>query len=135
MRLRQAMPFSDTYILGEYLSFGDFLLAAVAAIVLVWFVRQITKAKRFFGMTPEEYRTMQINRIIQRCYLLFPKTTFCFDGRTFKRGMLIRVTTRTQTFEGRLMGLNDDNVFCVLTQIHVAADILDNIMEIMELDE
>jgi len=130
------MPFSDVNIVGEYLSLGDFLFAAVAAIIGVWVTRNVSAFIRGFFTTPEEHRRVQIHRIIQRCHLMFHKTTFSFDGKTFSRGMLIRVVTKkNETFEGRIVGLDDNNTMCIITKMDIMADILDNILEIIVLDD
>lgn len=136
MRIRQAMPFSDVNIIGEYLSLGDFLLAAITALIVVWIVRGISKRVKFVKMPPEELRNIYAEKMAQWCRLMFPQTTLSFGGQTFTRGMQIRVITReNRTFEGSFIGINEDNAICVMTETKLEADILDNILEIILVDE
>jgi len=134
--LRQSMPFSENYIISGYISFGDVLLATLMSVIIVWAIRKTRSLLTLFSLSPDEFREMQIVRIAERCHMMFPNTSLNFGGKTFTRGMLIRVTTRANTtFEGRFMGRSDDNVICVMTKIQIAADILDNILEIIAIDE
>jgi hypothetical protein len=67
---------------------------------------------------------------------MFPKTIFDFGGKTYTRGMLIRITTHAEnTIEGRFLGLNEDNIICVITKTQISAEILDSILEIISIDE
>jgi len=141
MRIRQAMPFSDVRIVGEYLSLGDVLLAVIVAVVGVWVYRNIYAFIRGFFATHEEYRQVMFIQMIRKYQAMFPKTTLSFGGETFTRGMLIRVVTKNQqtqseeTFEGRFIGMDDNKTICVVTRSNVVADILDNILEIIQLDD
>jgi len=129
------MPFSDVSIVGEYLSLGDFLLAAIAAAVILWIIKLASLRVAVGRMTPEEFKNAYLNRIIQRCYMMFPQTTFSFAGKTFTRGMAIRVTMKDKRkFEGSLIDMSHENVICVLAESQISADILDNILEIIELN-
>jgi len=134
--LRQSMPFSESYIFGEYLSLGDVILATLLAVFGVWIVRVIRTTFAVISLTPDEFRERQIIKIAERCHVMFPNTSVEFGGKTFIRGTIIRVTTRANTtFEGVFMGRSDNDVICVMTKIQVAADILDNILEIIAIDE
>lgn len=132
--LKNSFPFQDISLVKGILTLGDFLFCAVFAFIITWVVLRISRIFRFFtvGFNPIGYRTGDVNKIIQKCYKLFPNETVLFKGKTFTRGMIVKVTTMAQkTFEGRLIGLNSENIICVLTKSHIAADILDNISEIV----
>jgi hypothetical protein len=135
-QLRNLMPFSDSFIIGEYLSVGDFIFAVIAAFVAVWCIRRLAALVNFLSMSPEEYRQYQFNRIIDRCYALFPRAALIFGGRIFIRGMSIRVTSVTnRTIEGRFMGVNKHGVICLMLESEISAEILDNVLEIMIIEE
>jgi hypothetical protein len=72
--------------------------------------------------------------LMDRCYALFPIETVQFRGETFTRGMMVRVRTISCTFEGRLLGSNDRDVVGVLTRRKIAADLLENIEEIVKVE-
>jgi hypothetical protein len=69
-------------------------------------------------------------KIMERCYLLFPREIVQFHGVTFHRGMIVRVVTDKQkVFEGRLIGLSNDNMLCVLTNRYIVAQELHKVNE------
>jgi hypothetical protein len=61
-----------------------------------------------------------------------------FRGETYRRGMNIRlVTTQSKIIEGKFLGLNHDNMICLMTRGLIIAQALKNIeqMEILDLRE
>ena len=116
----------------------DVFFAALAALVLTAFFRGISKIYGAVFKRPVQFgfKARDINRIIQKCYALFPNEVVVFRGEIFKRGMTVRVTTNNKKIiEGKLIGLNSENIFCVLTNTFIAADILDNVTEMVILPE
>ncbi|MDR1705258.1 MAG: hypothetical protein LBS19_11325 [Clostridiales bacterium] len=112
------------------------LIAAAAAAVITFMIIKARALYRAVMNYPAElnFRTRNIKEVMEHCCLLFPMETFIFKGRNYKRGMMIRVTTMSkQTFEGKLIGLNADNVLCVVAKGMIQADILDHITDISEL--
>lgn len=134
---KDKFPFQDISIIKGLLTVGDVLYCAVAAFFITWIILRVSKIFRFFTVSLKmvDYEAGDINRIIQKCCQLFPNETVLFHGKKFTRGMIVKVTTRAEkTFEGKLIGLNNENIICVLTKNHIAADILDNIADIVAVE-
>ena len=114
----------------ELLSFWDIVLAALAALFLTRLIRRF--ARLFSGA----YNPLQMSRIVENFYQLFPFDCLVFKGITFRRGMLVRVTTVTSKIvEGLLIGVNKDDELCVITRTYISTNVLDNIAEITLLEE
>ncbi len=121
----------------EYITLSDITYVAVISLILTYIYLKISKLLNI-GKRPGtlNYDKNEMNRILAKCYSLFPNENLNFKGINFKRGMIVRVTTAgNKTFEGRLIGSNSQNVVCVLTKTYIAADILDNISEIIMLED
>lgn len=119
------------------LTIQDILYAAILAFFFTWLIQNISKIFRIVITRPTEfdYQLKDISKIMKKCYSLFPKEIIQFHGKTFKRGMNVRVTTvQNKTFEGELIGLNNENMLCVLTNSNIVAHELDSIedMKIIE---
>ncbi len=115
------------------LTLNDIVFAAVLAFIITWVIQSFSKVLNFVTNMPSEvlYPKGDTSGIIQKCYSLFPKEILQFNGKTIKRGMIVRVTTiQNKVFEGRLIGCNKDNVVCVLTAKYVVAHELNNIENI-----
>ncbi len=116
------------------LSMSDILYVALLAFVITWVIQNISKNFKLIITKPAEinYNQTDVNKIIQRCYGLFPRDIISFQGKTFKRGMNVRITTnQKKIFEGRLIGQNSENMLCVLTNKYVVAQDIENIDEII----
>ena len=102
----------------------DLLTAAFFALVIVilirlmgWAFRTVIIRTRHINFNPK-----QINEVRKRCSHLFPIENLKFNGATFKRGTIIRVTTRQQSaIEGEFMGTNRNNMICLVTDERVIA--------------
>lgn len=119
------------------LTANELLFAAGLALFLTWVITTVSKSFRIVISRPAEflYPPEEINKIIQRCYNLFPKDSILFRGKTYKRGMNIRIkTNQHKIIEGQLIGQNKDNMVCVLTTKYVVAQDLENIEEIFVLE-
>ena len=126
------MPFADIPALGNLLSVGDILLAMIIGLVATFFIARI---RNFLLAITQPMNMMRspndLKGVIRRCYRLFPMQVFDFNGITINRGMFIRVkTNNSQVFEGLFVGINKENIICVLTKEKLAADMLENISEI-----
>lgn len=122
--------------MSVHLTIGHITYSAVLALFLTWLILTISKSFKIVISRPTalDYKPGDINKIIQRCYNLFPKDIIKFQGETFRRGMNVRITTsQHKIFEGRLIGSNHENMVCVLTAKYVVAHDLENIQEIKEL--
>ena len=116
------------------MSSGDILMAAVLALVITWFIINLTGIIRAVTKGPGSaevgFKERDLGRILERCYMLFPRDVVHFHGQTYKRGMTVRVTTvKNRIYEGRLIGLNSQDVLCVLTSTNIVANELDKIEE------
>jgi len=117
---------------------SDCLYAGILAVIFTWLITNITKIYRAVKKRPVQFgfQPRDIGRIIQKCCALFPYEIVQFHGETFRRGMKVRVTTiSNKIFEGKLIGLNSENIVCVLTESFIAADMLDNITDIVIISE
>ncbi len=113
------------------ISITDIVYAAVLALLLTILIQTITKAvSMFFKPIEIEHTQREIKQIIEKCQSLFPRENVLFDGQTFKRGMNVRVVTnRQKIIEGELIGINSDDMICLLTSKFVVAQDLRNIKE------
>ena len=122
----------DTPLLGDLLTLGDVLFAAVLALPLMWLARFVIRfATRMLRRSIRlEAGPEELAMLLESCRRMFPIEKVSFRGRTFRRGMTVRITLeREESFEGELIGMNDDNVVCVVSSEVVAADRLDNLVD------
>ncbi len=118
------------------LSGQDLLLCAGLAFVVFLAVKTIGSFIKvlFVKHAEMDYLPDDLNLILKRCYSLFPNDVVSFHGREFKRGSIVRVTTdRHKIFEGRLIGVNNQNIVCVITNRYVVAHEMDKIIDISTL--
>ena len=130
---RDAMPFHDIPLLGDLLSLGDVLFAAALAAILMLLLRLPgIILRRLFtwrlrtgtnNLAAEDFELL-----VAHCRELFPIETVTLHEQVFRRGMVVRMTLRgNQLFEGELIGLNADNIICVISRQAVAADKLESV--------
>lgn len=122
------------------LTLSDILFASIAALVLTWIIKRvnsilkIVKVSEFIQNDPNNKEVT--NNILQKCYNLFPKDIIQFRGQTFKRGMNIKIiTNQHKTIEGKLIGMNNQNILCIITQKYIIAHEINNIEEITSIEE
>jgi len=100
--------------------------------LIIWIFDQsaLTSGKIF------DYRPYQLNAALKRCYFLFPVENTCFNGVAFHRGMHIRVVTIQQVIiEGKFIGVNHDDLFCVVTNQQAIAENMYAVKEVHVLTE
>lgn len=74
----------------------------------------------------------QMKNIMERCYRLFPIETVVYHGITFKRGMSVKITlSDSKSFIGRFVGLNVDDMVCVVTQKSIIAQEINLIKDLV----
>lgn len=120
------------------ITFEDVVYAAVAALILTWLIKTFSKIRKILKNPSSmlNYSATDIKNILQRCYVLFPKDILSFGGETYKRGMLLKITTlQNKTFEGEFIGCNERDMFCMLTQKYIIAHEINNIETIQILDK
>ena len=111
----------------------DFMMAAALAAVFTWITnRFIEFVQNSKGNTLSPgYGIRDMEKILQKCYDLFPKEILQFEGETYKRGMKVRIlTNQNKIFEGKFLGLNNDNMICLMTRKFIIAHAVKNIEEI-----
>jgi len=126
--LQEMMPFHDIPLLGNLLSLGDVLFAVVLATGLMLlfrlfrifihglFARRMRARMRL--LAPEDFA-----RLLAHCRSIFPVESVTFQGETFTRGMKVRITFGgRKAFEGEFIGLNADNIICIVARDAVATD-------------
>jgi len=82
-----------------------------------------------------EQKTPDLEQVLKNCYALFPHEILQFQGEEYRRGMSIRlITNQNKTFEGKFLGINNDNMICLMTKGFIIAQAIKNIeqMEILE---
>ena len=132
------MKIGETPLLGDLLTLGDVLFAAVAALPLMWLARFLWRLVRNgfrrsirLSAGPEE-----LAMLLESCRKMFPIERVPFRGQMFQRGMTVRITlAQDESFEGELIGMNEDNVVCVVSDEVVAADRLDNLVNMAAVAE
>ncbi|MDR1639496.1 MAG: hypothetical protein LBC41_07295 [Clostridiales bacterium] len=118
--------------MGITLTLKDVVYSALLAFVLTGFVLGLVNMLKSALERPLdlEARPKDMGKILQKCYALFPNDIIQFQGVTFTRGMQVRVrTSQHKTFEGQLIGLNKENMLCLLTKRYIVAHELDKIEE------
>lgn len=125
------------------LAFEDIIIAAIVALILTWIVSNVRKLRRLLKKPVEPVGTqekilkkaLELNKIVQKCYHMFPKDKVMFGDMTVTRGEFIRVkTTENEVIEGKFLGLNHKNVICIITKVNIVAHKMDNTQDIAIID-
>lgn len=121
------------------LTMSDILFAAIVSLIFTWVIKSfisIWKVIKNPGTIEIKKYESEIATLLQKCYNLFPKDIIQFRGKTFKRGMNIRiVTNQHKTIEGKLIGMNSQNILCIITQKYIIAHEISNIEDITNVEE
>jgi hypothetical protein len=114
------------------LTLSEALWAAALAALCTWLYLWAGKAlKRVFGPIAFKYSQEELKKVVEKCCAIFYGEILAFNGKTFKRGMRVRVvTSRGKVFEGSVIGVNDDNMICVINSQYVLTHDLKGIVEI-----
>lgn len=110
------------------LTTNDILIALALAAVLTWIVNRIA-ATIIVQKTPE------FERVLKKCYDMFPGEILRFHGEVYRRGTNIRLTTtQNKVLEGEFLGLGEDNMICIMTKKFIIAQDLVNIERVEKVD-
>ena len=115
------------------LDINDIITAAFIALVAVLLIRGMAFLFRTLLSRANlfEFDPTRLDDVLTRCYRLFPIENLLFDGTTFRRGTLVRVTTHQQTTtEGEFVGTNRSNMLCLVTHTTVVAQDLNTVESI-----
>jgi hypothetical protein len=113
----------------------DILMASAAAFLLTGLVNGLIKLFKFAVNRTTEFDYEPHNResVTKKFCALFPNEQLKFNDTLFKRGMQIRISTiRDKFIEGQFIGVNSENIICVITQHQVVAQELGMVDEIEE---
>ncbi len=118
------------------ISLNDVLLCMIAAFFLAHLIRIVNVILRLMkDETVFEKNPSELSSTLEKCYSLFPKDIFDFNGMTFRRGLYVRLKTVTsKIIEGKIIGLNERDEICVITRTYISAEKLNDIAEITVLD-
>lgn len=121
--------------LSEY----DYFYAAVLAFFITYILmkfKSLTKAINEKDELEMNVKNIDKTSIIERCTKMFPIETISFNGRVFKKGTVVRITTiQKKVFQGEFIGKNDLDIICILTNKHIIAHEIKKITEMISLDE
>lgn len=117
----------------------DILFAAFTALIITWSVTNFVRMWKFLknpSAVQFDKGEKELAGVLQKCYNLFPKEIIQFRGKTFKRGMKVRiVTNQHKTIEGKLIGMNSEDILCVITQKYIVAHEISNIEDMSDIEE
>jgi len=106
----------------------DILTAALWAGIFVIGIRSISRLfLRFiargtiFTLRPDQLEPEQLEAVLKNCYKLFPIDSLNWNGTVFKRGSKLRVVTTNSNITGEFIGVNDDDMLCLMTSSSVIA--------------
>ncbi|MDR1000154.1 MAG: hypothetical protein LBL96_05065 [Clostridiales bacterium] len=108
--------------------------AALGALVITWLINKIASVLKFWSGQAIEmgFPIKDMSAVLQRCCAMFPHEIVIFGEKTFQRGMKVRVTTDKQrVYEGRIIGLNNEDMLCLLSNNYIVAHQLDRIKNII----
>lgn len=111
----------------------EIFCALAFALVITWILKSVSSIKGTFKSFSSQIvdKSKELKLIIEKCYIMFPKDKIYFGGKTFNRGMNIRIMTQQKkVFEGEFIGSNQNNMICILTKKCIVAHELENIEEI-----
>lgn len=119
------------------LTYMDYIYAALTAFVITqmilslgWLKRNLERSKARLNSQNEAERLA----VIKQCRNMFPLETVNFRGKVFTTGMKVRITTlQKRIIEGEIIGKNDKDILCIMTNQHIIAHELNKIEDITEL--
>lgn len=117
------------------LSWQQIIFAAVLAFIIWSVIQMITLVRRAkkdgIGMTWGE---VDMANVMQRCHEMFPIQTMLFQGKEFRSGMRVRVTTiKDSVIEGEFVGMNKIQMICIRTEKQIIAQQLEKVHDMTQL--
>ena len=110
----------------------QFILSAIGAFLVTAIIVRFRKNREDIN---RKFNREELELILEKCYLLFPLEKLFFGGNTIRRGMKIRiVTNENKIFEGKFIGMNSDEMVCVMTKKYIIAHAIQNIENIEEIE-
>ena len=112
---------------------SDIIFAIVgAALIFVVLKFAGILVRIFITRTSEiQFAPDQLGEMLENCYRTFPIEILDFNGETYRRGTVLRITTtRNKTIEGQLVGTNQAQMLCLVTSNSVIAQEIGAIQEV-----
>ena len=119
------------------LSVQEIVYAAIVSMFLTILVSAIGSLRSLLKeMSKIDYADLeemeQLAHILKKCYQLFPEDSLNYGNKVIKRGSTVRITTRTNKIIGRrFIGLNKENVICIVTHYDIITHQLDNVAKLI----
>ena len=129
---------NDAMMRLEQFSLLQWLLMAFAALFVLRIVQWAGVLLRFLlsPLSETHFEDGDYERAFRRCCVLFPIDRVLFKNEVFTRGTTVRITTaQGKSRMGRLVGSNKENFICLITSRFVSAEMIDNVIEIITVDE
>ena len=117
---------------------NDIIFAIIgAALIFVVLKFLITIARILITSSSEiQFAPDQLGEMLENCYRTFPIEKLDFNGETYRRGTTLRITTnRNRTIEGQLVGTNQSEMLCLVTDHSVIAQEIGAIQEIKPMQQ
>ena len=123
------------------LTLNDVIFAAIWAFALVFIIRTVSRMflrlvtrTTVLSLRPDQLEPEQLDAFLNKCYMLFPIDSFRWEGITFRRGNTLRIITSNNTaIEGRFIGINSDDMVCLMTNHSVVAQEIHTIEDVQNL--
>ena len=116
-----------------FAAFWAFIFVFIVKVVSRMFLQLVTRTT-IFALRPDQLKPDQLEEVMQNCYKLFPIDSLSWDGTKFERGSILRVVNSNAiAIEGKFIGLNDENMLCIMTNNSVIAQEIGTISEIVRI--
>ena len=115
-----------------YLEPMDLVYAAVLAFLVFTMVKWVWKWSGYKTSKEKEnlYNRMLTNGTLNKCYELFPVEEVHFEEKTFIKGEMVNIKTLNhRTLEGVLVGKDNKERLCVITDRYVIVHEINEIFE------
>ncbi|MCD7778310.1 MAG: hypothetical protein LUH47_07390 [Clostridiales bacterium] len=101
----------------------NIFLSGIVSLLITWIITSALKLRRMIKAMPMiTAKLFEAREIIERCHRLFPIEVIEYKGITFKRGMHVKITlSNKKTFAGNFIGVNTQNMVCVITPKNIIA--------------
>jgi len=124
----------------DTLTIQDWILTAIIAYFITRILLRISNFKKGIKnikqrqMISMDYKIVDLEKLMAKCYELFPIDTIYFKGKAFHSGMRVRITTiQKKVIEGEIIGKSKMDLLCIKTQNQIIAHDLDKIEQMEQL--
>lgn len=126
--------------IGEFSFFINEIRVVMAAIMSLLITSFIVMYLKFSKLAKDDSALFQsIDSAIysiKRCRALYPKPYITFNGKRIDRGTFVRVTLAdNKSYEGNLIGANDNMEVCIFTETNLIAQDLKYVINFEALED